>query len=178
MEEGFKPCPHCAEPIREAAIVCRYCHQPSGISLERIVKGVVIGLAILLIIWIYVTVNRHPAVTSSASLPTNVPLRVQTSETERAAAGTFNDSDVLHGCQALAQRAVDLQLQLNRAPVAAGNEAQLRSQLDQMTQNYQAAVAASERYQQAFAQAEAQLQAAQTREQIRQVIKTLHDILH
>jgi hypothetical protein len=28
MEEGFKACPWCAEPIREAATVCRYCNRP------------------------------------------------------------------------------------------------------------------------------------------------------
>lgn len=27
MEEGYKPCPHCAEPIREAATICRYCNR-------------------------------------------------------------------------------------------------------------------------------------------------------
>lgn len=27
MEEGFKACPFCAEPIREAAVVCRFCNR-------------------------------------------------------------------------------------------------------------------------------------------------------
>ena len=27
MEEGFKACPYCAEPIREAATICRYCNR-------------------------------------------------------------------------------------------------------------------------------------------------------
>ena len=27
MEDGYKPCPYCAEPIREAATVCRYCNR-------------------------------------------------------------------------------------------------------------------------------------------------------
>jgi S1-C subfamily serine protease len=28
MEQGFKACPYCAEPIREAATICRYCNRP------------------------------------------------------------------------------------------------------------------------------------------------------
>lgn len=27
MEQGYKSCPHCAEPIRDAANVCRYCNR-------------------------------------------------------------------------------------------------------------------------------------------------------
>lgn len=27
MEEGYKACPYCAEPIREAATICRYCNR-------------------------------------------------------------------------------------------------------------------------------------------------------
>ena len=37
MEPGYRPCPHCAEPIREAAVVCRYCNRsvaPSGSSRQ------------------------------------------------------------------------------------------------------------------------------------------------
>lgn len=30
MEEGFRACPHCAEPIREAATICRYCNRAIG----------------------------------------------------------------------------------------------------------------------------------------------------
>ena len=30
MEDGYKSCPHCAEPIREAATVCRYCNRTVG----------------------------------------------------------------------------------------------------------------------------------------------------
>ena len=42
MEDGFKPCPHCAEPIREAAKICRYCNRPvDGSSQPNVVPNVV-----------------------------------------------------------------------------------------------------------------------------------------
>ena len=42
MDEGFKPCPHCAEPIREAAKICRYCNRPvDGSSQPHIVPPAV-----------------------------------------------------------------------------------------------------------------------------------------
>jgi len=31
MEAGFKACPFCAEPIREAATLCRYCNRTLGV---------------------------------------------------------------------------------------------------------------------------------------------------
>ena len=31
MEEGYNPCPHCAEPIRKGAKICRYCNRPVGV---------------------------------------------------------------------------------------------------------------------------------------------------
>jgi hypothetical protein len=41
MDEGFKPCPHCAEPIREAAKICRFCNRPVDSSSQPTVPPTV-----------------------------------------------------------------------------------------------------------------------------------------
>ncbi len=77
MEEGYKPCPHCAEPIREGAKLCRYCNRPVGVMSQSDTpvtgaaaskpasnsKGllVVAVLAVLLALGIYVAQNVRMA---------------------------------------------------------------------------------------------------------------------
>ena len=57
MEEGFKACPYCAEPIREAAIVCRFCNRQLAVDQLNLDRP-----------WAPATPAEHPVSKSSDSM--------------------------------------------------------------------------------------------------------------
>ena len=86
MEDGYKPCPYCAEPIREGATVCRYCNRtlvatapiptPQAATTQRrrnsVAALILFGL-ILVLIWVIATRNKTTSPGSATSFPVPIP---------------------------------------------------------------------------------------------------------
>jgi hypothetical protein len=87
IEEGdLKRCPYCAELIKQAAVVCRFCGRdvPVAVSEEPATRSVdvpqrswvnYIWIVVLLFVIVMVAVEffRHPRYAISSSFPTNNP---------------------------------------------------------------------------------------------------------